>query len=126
MQSLVPGVVDGQPQRLVDPVTGQIDTTVFSHWKQFDISLYLRTHWDHTKKDLDGKVRVSVGNLDNFLLNYAVKLLHGEMKKIHADVQFAYYPGDHFTVGTPEYVRDGEAFLKHRYLLWLKDHPDSQ
>jgi hypothetical protein len=71
------------------------------------------------KPDLDGKLRVSVGKQDNFLLNYAVTLLETEMKKLNSTFQFAYYPGDHFTVSTPEYVKDGNHFLKQKYTEWL-------
>jgi len=94
---------DGMPQRLCDPLTGDIDSLTVNHWKQYDISLYLRNNWDALRHDLDGKVRVSVGEQDNFLLNYAVHMLDNEMNKIHSGFKFTYYPGDHFTVSTPQY-----------------------
>jgi len=53
-------------------------------------------------------------------LNYAVVLLDGEMKKLNSKFQFAYYPGDHFTVSSPEYVkRTAASFLKQKYAEWL-------
>jgi hypothetical protein len=110
---------DGQPLRICDYRTGQIDTAVFTHWKNYDISLYLRSNWDKVKTDLDGKVMISVGNQDNFLLNYAVKLLDGEMKKLNSAFVFSYYPGDHFTVATPEFFKDGNGFLEKKYQQWL-------
>jgi hypothetical protein len=109
---------NGAPLRICDYRTGQIDTMVFAHWKNYDISLYLRNNWDKVKTDLDGKVMISVGNQDNFLLNYAVKLLDGEMKKLNSTFVFAYYPGDHFTVATPEFFKEGNGFLEKRYLQW--------
>ena len=109
---------DGAPQQLCNYTTGEIDTAVVSHWKNYDISLYLRTNWEQLKPDLDGKLRISVGKQDNFLLNYAVVLLDGEMKKLNSKFQFAYYPGDHFTVSSPEYVKDGYQFLKQKYAEW--------
>ncbi|MDP9081444.1 MAG: esterase family protein [Bacteroidota bacterium] len=110
---------DGNPQQLCNSTTGVIDTAVVSHWKNYDISLYLRTNWEQIKPDLDGKLRISVGRQDNFLLNYAVVLLEGEMKKLNSKFQFAYYPGDHFTVSSPEYMKDGNQFLKQKYVEWL-------
>jgi len=110
---------DGEPQRILDYRTGQIDTAVFEHWKNYDISLYLRTNWDNIKPDLDGKIMISVGNQDNFLLNYAVKLLDSEMKKLNSAFIFAYYPGDHFTIATPEFFKDGNGFLEKKYAQWL-------
>lgn len=110
----------GEPARLCNAATGVQDTLVRNHWKQYDISLYLRNNWSQLKPSLQDKVRVSVGNQDNFLLNYAVKLLDAEMKKLNSGFQFAYYPGDHFTVATKQYRKDGTDFLKARYLEWLK------
>jgi len=110
---------DGLPLSICNSATGDIDTAVFSNWKKYDISLYLRTNWEQIKPDLEGKLRISVGKQDNFLLNYAVTLLEAEMKKLNSTFQFAYYPGDHFTLSTPEYVKDGNQFLKQKYTEWL-------
>ncbi len=106
---------DGTPRSLCNPTTGEIDPVTVEHWKKYDISLYLRTNWDQLKNDMDGKIRVSVGDQDNFLLNYSVHFLEDEMKKINANFIFAYYPGDHFTVSTPEYRSSGYQFLQQRY-----------
>jgi len=111
----------GNPREICNAVTGEIDPVTFSHWKNYDISLYLRTNWEQIKGTLDGKVRISVGNQDNFLLNYSVKLLESEMKKLHSSFEFEYYPGDHFTVSTKEYRKAQAAFLKKRYLAWQKE-----
>jgi hypothetical protein len=37
------------------------------------------------------------------------------MKKIDAGFVFEYYPGDHFTVSTPEYRTTGYKFLEQKY-----------
>jgi len=113
---------DGEPKRIIDVKTGIVDPAVFEHWKNYDISLYLRTNWDKIKGDLDGKVRVTVGNQDNFLLNYAVMMLGDEMKKLNSAFIFKYYPGDHFTVSTPEYQKDGALFLEGKYHEWQEKH----
>jgi len=117
---------NGEPLRILDYRTGQIDTAVFEHWKNYDISLYLRNNWDKVKTELDGKVMISVGNQDNFLLNYSVKLLDGEMKKLNSAFVFSYYPGDHFTVATPEFFKDGNGFLEKRYLDWKLKHAEGE
>lgn len=111
--------INGLPQSICNSSTGVIDTSVVSHWKKYDISLYLRNNWEQIKSDLDGKVRVSVGTGDNFLLNHAVNMLETEMKKLNSKFKFAYYPGDHFTVYTPEYLNDGYQFLEQKYMEWL-------
>jgi hypothetical protein len=113
---------NGQPVPLCDPATGDIDKRCVEHWKQYDISLYLRTKWTLLQKDLQGKIRVTVGNNDNFLLNYAVHMLDDEMKKLGGPFVFAYYPGDHFTVATPEWKAAGSKFLADRYAIWKAGH----
>jgi len=109
---------DGAPERICDPFTGVMDKKVFEHWKNYDLSLYIRTNWDKLKNDLDGKIRVTVGEQDNFLLNGAVHLLEKEMKTLNANMAFEYFPGDHFTVGTPEYREKGLHFIAERYKEW--------
>lgn len=109
---------NGQPVSICDPVTGAIDKSCFEHWKYYDICAYLRGHWASLEKGLQGKIRVSVGDQDNFLLNYAVHLLDNEMKKLDTRFVFAYYPGDHFTINTPEYEKAGVGFLEERYADW--------
>ncbi len=109
---------DGNPQRICDPETGAMNPQVFEHWKKYDISLYLRNNWPSLKKNLEGKIRVSVGEQDNFLLNGAVHKLEEVMKLLNTNFQFEYFPGDHFTVFTQEYKSKGNAFLASRYAAW--------
>ena len=111
---------DGNPERICDPVTGEMKKATFEHWKKYDISLYLRNNWNRLEKDLDGKIRVTIGEQDNFLLQGAVHVLDTEMKKLNAGIQFEYFPGDHFTVHTPEYRQKGFKFLADRYRQWEK------
>ena len=113
---------DGNPETICDPMTGEVNKKVFEHWKNYDISLYLRTSWDKLQKDLYGKIRVSVGEQDNFYLNSAVHLLDTEMKKLNTGFVFEYFPGDHFTVSTPEYRKAAERFLVTKYLDWQKEN----
>lgn len=110
---------DGNPKSICNAATGEIDSTVFSHWKKYDISLYLRNNWQQIKTGLDGKIRVSVGTADNFLLNYAVYMLESEMKDLKSSFIFKRYPGDHFTVWTNEYAKDGNLFLEEKYREWV-------
>ncbi|QJP34675.1 esterase family protein [Nonlabens sp. Ci31] len=110
---------DGLPKGICNAKTGVINPDVVSHWKKYDISLNLKNDWDALKSELNGKVRISIGNQDNFLLNYAVMSLEKQMKELNSTFQFAYYPGDHFTVWTPEYEKAGMQFLKQKYAAWL-------
>lgn len=110
---------DGNPEAVCNPVTGVINPAVVEHWKNYDISLYLRTNWEQLKPDLDKKIRITSGNSDNFYLNAAVRRLDGEMKKLNANIDIEYFPGDHFTVNTPEFQKKGNQFLRDKYIEWL-------
>jgi S-formylglutathione hydrolase FrmB len=107
---------DGSPERVARFPSGEINPSVVEYWKRYDISMNVRENWEKLKPDLEGKVRVSVGNSDNFLLNHAVKLFEEEMKKVNAKFVFEYFPGDHFTVMHNEYRAKGYQFLQMKYL----------
>ena len=109
-----PKNADGTPRTICNYRTGEIDSVTANYWKQHDISLILRTHWNELKNDLQGKIRVTAGDQDNFYLNYAVHVLDDEMKKLNAGFEFAYYPGDHFTVFSQEYRQAGQKFLQKK------------
>jgi hypothetical protein len=113
---------DGAPESICDYQTGQINPAVVEQWKKYDISLYLRNNWQQIKPDLDGKVLVTVGKQDNFLLNYAVVLLDTAMKKLNTKFEFGYYPGDHFTVQTPAMRKESDGFLERKYQEWKAKH----
>jgi len=110
---------NGEPERICDAATGKINKAVFEHWKKYDISLYLRTNWSSLEPLLNNKILITVGEQDNFLLNFAVHLLDGEMKKLNAAMEFGYLPGDHFTVASKEYWQKGNSFITSRYTAWL-------
>jgi dienelactone hydrolase len=81
----------------------------------------VRSNWQKLQPELDSKIRISVGNQDNYFLNYAVELLEKEMKNLGAKVEFAYYLGDHFTIETEEYRKAGYSFLEKKYREWLEN-----
>ncbi|HEY8784152.1 MAG TPA: alpha/beta hydrolase-fold protein [Mucilaginibacter sp.] len=112
----------GEVRRLYDYTTGKLNPDVLEHWKQYDISLYLRKNWPKLKGDLRDKIRISVGNEDTYSLNLPVHLMEEEMKKINATITFAYYPGDHGSVRTPAYLYDQDKWLEDKYQEWLKPH----
>jgi hypothetical protein len=53
-------------------------------------------------------------------VNYAVHVRDTEMTPINSGFQFAYYPGDHFTVSSTQYRHDGDVFLEEKYNEFLK------
>jgi Putative esterase len=111
---------NGLPISLFNTATSEINRDVFTYWKRYDLTQYIIASWERLKKDMDGKLRISVGNEDNASLNFSVMLMEKEMKKLNAGIVFAYYPGNHFTVGTPEYKKAESLWLEQKYLEWLK------
>ena len=110
---------NGQPERICNPKTGEIDSFVVSAWKRYDISLYLVNNWDRLKTSLKGKIRITSGEFDNFLLKQAVHLLDDKMTILKADIVFQYYRADHFTIFSDEYNETGDKFLADKYREWL-------
>jgi hypothetical protein len=105
--------------RLVNMPGGEINKSALPLWKRYDLSIILRENWSNLKKDLEGKIRISVGTNDNFYLNHSVKLLEEEMTKLDANFEFEYYSGVHFKLYTPAYENAGMNFLEQCYEKWL-------
>ena len=65
---------DGYPRPLFHKVTGVIDREVAAHWRDqgYDLSHHLKTHWTEIGKDLEGKIHVSVGDMDDYYFNLSV------------------------------------------------------
>ncbi|SDX91638.1 alpha/beta hydrolase-fold protein [Hymenobacter psychrophilus] len=114
---------NGLPQPLFNSTTNVLDRRVFVHWRRYDLTQYVRQNWSRLRPYLNGKLRISAGNEDSYYLNFSAMLMEQEMKKLGADMPFAYYPGNHFSVMTPEYKRAEIMWLKATYLNWLARNP---
>lgn len=67
---------DGYPQPIWDKLTGSIDRRVAGHWREhYDLSHILRRDWATLGPKLRGKLRIYVGDMDNYYLNNAVYLV---------------------------------------------------
>ena len=72
---------DGYFEPLFDKLTGEINPSVAEHWRdRYDLLHYLQTNWETVGPDLVDKIRIYVGNMDNFYLNNAVRELEAWMK----------------------------------------------
>jgi hypothetical protein len=73
---------DGYPKPIWDKRTGVIDPEVAKYWKEhFDLGAILERDWPKIGKDLEGKINIYVGDMDNFYLNNAVYLVEDFLKK---------------------------------------------
>ena len=89
-----PRDANGLPVPMFDRTTGMVDTLVISYWKDhYDVAERLRRHWPELKRDLDGKIHLTVGSADTFYLDGAAHLLEAAMKRIGAKTDFRYVDG---------------------------------
>jgi hypothetical protein len=66
---------DGYPKPIWDKRTGTIDPAVAAHWRErYDLTHIMRRDWATLGPKLRGKVRIYVGDMDNYYLNNAVYL----------------------------------------------------
>jgi hypothetical protein len=86
---------DGYPKRLWDKETGDIDPTVAAYWKEnFDLRHILARDWAKLGPQLQGKLHIYCGDMDNFYLNNAVYLMEDFLKTTNYGGEVKY--GDRF------------------------------
>lgn len=86
---------DGYPRPLWDRATGEIDPGVAAYMREggYDLSWYVKEHWPSIGQDLQGKIHIYVGDMDNYYLNLAVYLFEdmvGGLQDPPADAEFQY------------------------------------
>ena len=68
---------DGYPKPIWNKLTGVIDHSVAAYWRDnFDLSYIMKRDWKTLGPKLKGKLRIYVGDMDNYYLNDAVYLVH--------------------------------------------------
>jgi len=72
---------DGYPKPLWDGKTGKIDRSVLEHWRKYDLRMTLEKNWTTLAPKLRGKIRIWVGEMDDYYLNNAVHLLDNFISK---------------------------------------------
>ena len=66
---------DGYPKPIWDRKTGKIDKEVAEYWKEnYDLNYIMKRDWNKIGKDLEGKINIYCGDMDNYYLNNAVVL----------------------------------------------------
>jgi hypothetical protein len=64
---------DGYPRRIWDRLTGSIDPVTAAYWRDhYDLNHILQRDWATLGPKLRGKLRIYVGDMDNYYLNNAV------------------------------------------------------
>jgi len=73
---------DGYPKPIWDKRTGVIDLEVARYWRDhYDLRYIVERDWPRIGKQLEGKINIYVGDMDNYYLNNAVYLMEDFLKK---------------------------------------------
>jgi len=95
---------DGEPRKLWDRTTGQIDPDVARAWQQYDIRLQIEAHWQKLQPLLAGRVHIIVGDNDTYYLDGAVHKLADTLKQLGSDAEVTFLAGrGHSDLLTPEF-----------------------
>lgn len=112
-----PVAEDGYPKPLFDRQTGTIDKSVAAYWRDngYDLTHYLKQNWSRIGKDLNGKITVWVGDMDNYFLNLGVYQMEEAFKQLGGKATFQYgrpmKPHGWQPVSNAEMVRQMSRYL---------------
>jgi len=115
---------DGRPVPLFDRETGAVDPAAVRAWSRFDIARVLRERWDTLGPRLSGRLSITMGDRDNFLLQGSVERLKEELAERGADVSVRLVAGDHFSVRSYDRYREEVHAMLDTYRAWERQHPD--
>src|SRR5689334_1836812 len=89
---------DGYPKPLWNKLTGEIDREVADYMRDhgYDLRYYLQQNWAKVGPQLEGKIHLFVGDMDNYYLNLAVYQMEDFLKS----TKNPYYGGS-FAYGRP-------------------------
>lgn len=108
-----PRLKSGEPAAMFDRATGAVNPTVVAYWRDhYDVAHRIETDWPRLRKDLDGKLHVTVGSADSFHLDGGVRGLEAAFRKVGGHGDFTYVPNANHAVSAV-YERGGD-----RSALW--------
>jgi hypothetical protein len=125
---------DGYPKPIWDKQTGLINREVADYWKEhFDLSYILRRDWKTLGPKVRGKLKIYVGDMDNYYLNNAVYLVEDFLKTVSdppSDAEVDYgdraehcWNGDHTRSNAYSRLRYHQMFIPRIMEQIRKNHP---
>ncbi len=125
---------DGYPKPIWDKVTGVIDRDVANYWKEhYDLSHILRRDWRTLGPKVRGKLKIYVGDMDNYYLNNAVYLVEDFLKTVTdppTDAEVDYgdraehcWNGDHTRTNAYSRLRYHQMFIPRIMDQIRRNHP---
>jgi len=120
---------DGYPMDVWDKQTGEINQAAVEHMREnYDLSYIVRRDWETLGPKLEGKLRIAVGDEDNYYLEEAVMLLEDFLEETTSPYyagSFDYgYRHPHCYSGQPENqsVRITRLTYNQRILPQMAEH----
>jgi hypothetical protein len=125
---------DGYPKPIWNKVTGAIDRSVAAYWRDhWDLSYILKRDWKTLGPKVRGKLRIYVGEADNYFLNDAVYLVEDFLKTATdppADAEVDYgaraehcWNGDHTQPNAISRLRYAQMFIPRILDQIRRNHP---
>jgi hypothetical protein len=125
---------DGYPKPIWDKLTGAIDSSVAAYWREhYDLGHILRRDWKTLGPKVRGKLRIYVGDMDNYYLNNAVYLVEDFLKQAAdppADAEVDYgdraehcWNGDHTRPNAVSRLRYAQMFIPRIMDQIRRNHP---
>jgi hypothetical protein len=129
-----PAGPDGYPKPIWNKLTGEIDSSVAAYWREhYDLSYILRRDWKTLGPKLRGKLKIYVGDMDNYYLNNAVYLVEDFLKNAKdppADAEVDYgdraehcWNGDHTRPNATSRLRYHQMFIPRIMDQIRRNHP---
>jgi hypothetical protein len=102
---------DGYPKPIFDKVTGVIDPTVASYWREhYDLAHIIARDWAVLAPKLQGKIHLYVGNGDNYFLTDSVYYAQDKLESLIPAYQGEVAYGDR-----AEHCWNGDPSLPNAY-----------
>ncbi len=92
-----PRAANGRPAAIWDSWTGKIDHKVAETWRPYDLREKLEKNWSTLGPKLQGKLHIWMGDMDNFYLNNAMRLLEKFLQQTQnpkSDARLFFAPGE--------------------------------
>jgi hypothetical protein len=82
---------NGQPQRMFNRDTGDVDPAVVAYWRDhYDLAHIVQTNWAQRGRSLRSKIHVFVGTADTFYLDGAAHRFEAVLRGLNGDPHFTY------------------------------------
>ncbi|MCP4465003.1 MAG: hypothetical protein GY819_19600, partial [Planctomycetaceae bacterium] len=123
---------DGYPVPIWDKLSGKIDPNVAEHWREnYDLTHIMRRDWETLGPQLQGKIHIYVGDMDNYYLNNAVYLTESFLNQAKPAYRGEVAYGDrdeHCWNGDPDQPNAISRLRYHRmyipkFIQRIKEHP---